>query len=96
MTKNVLKGRKTEIKQTNKHNFSVAKKLKKCNPAEFKFYLGKVINKIWGNVYFGPVFFAFCIVYCSEKGDCQNQRTVKYEPHSYSTRLISQKVGQLF
>ena len=24
------------------------KKKKKCNPADFKFYLGNVINKIWG------------------------------------------------
>ena len=38
----------------------------KCSPADFKFYLGKVINKIWGNVNFGPVFFSLCIVYCNK------------------------------
>ena len=30
----------------------MVKNFKKGNPAEFKFYLGKVIHKIWGNVYF--------------------------------------------
>ena len=30
------------------YNFSVVKNFKKeCNPADFKFYLGKVINKYW-------------------------------------------------
>ena len=38
----------------------------KCNPADLKFYLGKVINKMWGNVNFELVFFALCIVYCSK------------------------------
>ena len=48
------------------HNFSVVKFNKKCNYADFKFDLGKVMNTIWWNVNFEPVFFALCIVYCSE------------------------------
>ena len=70
------------------YNFSVVKNLLKCNPADFKFYLGEVINKMWENVNFGPVFFAVCIVYCSE-----NSVRLKSNITQYGEILISQLPG---
>ena len=51
------------------HNFSVVENFQKCNPPEFKFYLGLITNKKkipWCNVNFEAVFFASYFVQCKE------------------------------